>query len=110
MPVERREEAKISDYLRVHPEAPPVKRIMSYGMQISGQLDEDHCQCLINSSVVPPPLVDHVSVILDIDVSRAEAPPQRDDDIWALIDRIRVHKNRIFEESVTDKARELFNA
>jgi uncharacterized protein (TIGR04255 family) len=47
---------------------------------------------------------------LDIDVSRAGDPPQKDDEIWALIDRIRVHKNHIFEESVTDKARELFNA
>jgi uncharacterized protein (TIGR04255 family) len=59
---------------------------------------------------VPPPLVDHASVILDIDVSRAGDPPQKDDEIWALIDRIRVHNNQVFEESVTDKARELFNA
>jgi uncharacterized protein (TIGR04255 family) len=105
------EEVKISDYLRVRPEAPAVKRMDSYALQMSGPLEEDNCRWMINSSVVaPPPLVGHVSVILDIDVSRAGDPPQRDDEIWALIDRIRVHKNHMFEASVTDKARELFDA
>jgi uncharacterized protein (TIGR04255 family) len=84
--------------------------MVSYAMQMAGPLEEDDCRFVINSSLVPPPLVDHASVILDIDVSRAGDPPQKDDEIWALIDRIRVHKNHIFEESVTDKARELFNA
>jgi uncharacterized protein (TIGR04255 family) len=109
IPAAKGAEVKISDYLRVHPEAPALKHIVNYTMQISGQLEEDGCRCVINSGVVPPPLVDRASVILDIDVSRVEDTPQRDDEIWALIDRIRVHKNRIFEESVTDKARELFN-
>lgn len=110
IPAARGAEVKISDYLRVHPETPAVMRIASYAMQVSGQLEEDECRCVINSSLVlPPPLVDHASIILDIDVSRSADAPQRDDEIWSLIDRIRVHKNRIFEESVTDKARELFN-
>jgi uncharacterized protein (TIGR04255 family) len=110
IPATAGEELKIADYLRVRPEAPAVKRIVSYALQMSGPLEEDNCRWMINSSVVPPPLVDHVSVILDIDVSRAGDLPQRDDEIWALIDRIRVHKNHIFEASVTDKARELFDA
>ena len=54
------EEVKISDYLRVRPEAPAVKRIVSYALQMSGPLEEDNCRWMINSSVVPPPLVDHV--------------------------------------------------
>lgn len=101
---------KISDYLRVYPEATAVKRMVSYAMQMSGLLEEDSCRLVINSSLAPSPLVDYISVVLDIDVSRAGDPPQKDDEIWALIDRIRLHKNHIFEESVTDKARELFNA
>jgi uncharacterized protein (TIGR04255 family) len=104
------EEVKIADYLRVHPEVPAVKRMASYAMQVSGPLEGDDCRFVINSSLVPSPLVDHVSVVLDIDVSRVGDPPQKDDEIWALIDRIRVHKNQAFEESVTDRARELFNA
>jgi uncharacterized protein (TIGR04255 family) len=101
---------KIPDYLHVYPEARAVKRLQSYAMQLSGPLEEDNCRLVINSSLVPSPLVDHVSAVLDIDISRGADAPQRDDEIWALIDRIRVHKNQVFEESVTDKARGLFNA
>ena len=101
---------KLPDYLSVYPEAPAIKRMAAYAMQMSGPLEEDNCRLVINSSLVPSPLVDHVSVILDIDISRAGDAPQKDDEIWALIDRIRVHKNQAFEESITDKARELFNA
>lgn len=110
VPAARGEEVRISEYLRVRPEAPAVRRMVSYAMQISAPLEEDNCRLVINSSLVPSPLVDHLSMILDIDVSCEGEPPQKDDEIWALIGRIRVHKNQIFEESVTDKARELFNA
>ena len=101
---------EIRDYLRVYPEASAVERMVGYAMQISGILEEDNCRLVINSGLVPSPLVDHASVVLDVDVSREGDPPQRDDEMWALIDRIRLHKNCIFEASVTDKARELFNA
>lgn len=110
IPAARGEAVKIPDYLRVYPEARAVKRLQSYAMQMSGPLEEDSCRLVINSSLVPSPLVDHISVVLDIDISREGDAPQRDDEIWALIDRIRVHKNQIFEESVTEKARGLFNA
>jgi uncharacterized protein (TIGR04255 family) len=110
IPAGRGEMVKIEDYLRIYPEASAIKRMHSYAMQMSGPLEEDNCWLVIHSNLVPSPLVDHISVVLDIDIRRQEDAPQRDDEIWALIDRIRVHKNRIFEESVTDRARELFNA
>jgi uncharacterized protein (TIGR04255 family) len=110
IPAAAGEVVKVPDYLRVYPEARAVKHMVTYAMQISGLLEKDNCQLLINSSSMPSPLVDHVSVVLDIDISRTGDSPQKDDEIWALIDRIRVHKNHTFEESVTDKARELFNA
>jgi uncharacterized protein (TIGR04255 family) len=110
IPVARGEMVKIEDYLSVYPEARAMERMQGYAMQMSGPIGEDDCQLVIGSSLEPSPLVDHISVVLDIDISREHAPPQKDDEIWALIDRVRVHKNRIFEESVTDKARELFDA
>jgi uncharacterized protein (TIGR04255 family) len=110
IPAARGEEVKVADYLRVRPEVPAVKRMVSYAMQISAPLEEDNCRLVINSGLVPSPLVDYISMLLDIDISRTGDPPQKDDEIWALIDRIRAYKNHVFEESVTDKARELFNA
>lgn len=100
---------EIQNFLRVYPEASAVKHIQRYAMQMSGPLEEENCRMVINSSSVPSPLVDHISVVLDIDISRQSDVPQRDNEIWGLIDKIRVHKNRTFEESITDRSRELFN-
>ena len=37
-----------------------------------------------------------------------DSPPQNDDAVYELINRIRVAKNRVFEACITDRARELF--
>ena len=109
IPAARGESVKVSTYLRVYPRARALKHLQGYAMQMTGKLEQDNLRVVINSSLVPPPLVDHISVVLDIDISCETDAPQRDDEVWALIDKIRMHKNQIFEESVTDRARELFN-
>lgn len=55
----------------------------------------------------PPVLIDHVSFKLDLDLSLEVELPKRDDDLWARLEDMRVHKNRIFESLITDKVREL---
>lgn len=49
-----------------------------------------------------------MSFLLDLDIGLTKDVPQKDDKIWEEIDLMRVHKNRIFEECVTDNARKLF--
>jgi len=110
IPVAAGEKPRIEDYLRVYPETGAMTVLTSYVMQLVGPLGEDDCRLVLNSKSVPSPLVDHVSLVFDIDIVREGDVPQKDDEVWSLIDRIRTHKNRIFEASVTDKARELFNA
>jgi uncharacterized protein (TIGR04255 family) len=64
---------------------------------------------LINTiPVFPPPLVNHFSIMLDIDVSQQFDLPQRDDDLHGLLSQMRDEKNRVFEACITDTARELF--
>jgi uncharacterized protein (TIGR04255 family) len=109
IPATTEQTVKIETYLRVYPETGGMKTMTSYSMQVSGPLDDDKCWLVVNSRLVPSPLVDHASVVLDIDVSRKDDVPQSDDEMWALIDRMRMHKNKIFEWSITDRARELFN-
>jgi uncharacterized protein (TIGR04255 family) len=58
---------------------------------------------------VRSPLERHFSVLLDIDVVREVDVPQKDNEIWKELDLMRTHKNRIFEECVTDSARKLFD-
>jgi uncharacterized protein (TIGR04255 family) len=48
--------------------------------------------------------------VLDLDLFRdVRWDPADDDALWAFMERLRVRKSEIFEASVTDKTRELFN-
>ncbi len=49
-----------------------------------------------------------VSVIFDIDVFRSGTFPVEGDKLWPVIERLHDVKNRVFFESITDKAKELF--
>jgi uncharacterized protein (TIGR04255 family) len=86
---------------------PPME---SFAVNQASDLGKDDCKIIINAGSVPSPLVKTTSLILDIDISRQTNLPQSDDDVWALINRIRDYKNFIFENCITDKARGLFNA
>ena len=60
-------------------------------------------------AMVPPPQVGVVSVVLDIEVSRQNNPPQTDTEIWSYFEKLRERKNQVFEASITDAARELIS-
>jgi len=110
IPVEPTKKIDLDEYLKCFPELPndSFKALTHYAMQLVLPL-EDNCQAIINTGSVPAPLLNHASFILDFDISREINLPQRDDEIWNLIDKIREYKNYIFEQCITDKARALFN-
>ena len=62
----------------------------------------------IQVASVPSPLIDHTSLILDIDVATTEAVPMLESEMWAIAQSLRVRKNEIFEASITDATRRLF--
>jgi uncharacterized protein (TIGR04255 family) len=109
IPAPAGEMIRVENYLRVYPETGRNEKLASYAMQLSGPLGDDNCWLVINTGLVPSPLLGYLSLMLDIDVSRDGEVPQRDAELWTLIDRMRMHKNNVFEASVTDRARELFN-
>lgn len=57
---------------------------------------------------VPSPLIDHLSVMLDIDIYSLEELPNRPDDIYEVLEKLHKAKNDIFESCITQRARELF--
>jgi uncharacterized protein (TIGR04255 family) len=57
---------------------------------------------------VPSPLIDHSSVVLDIDVAIERGIPLSDDEVWKLIARMREAKNSVFESCITQRMRDLF--
>jgi uncharacterized protein (TIGR04255 family) len=62
----------------------------------------------IRSSLVDPALIDHTSITLDTDAYWDTDIPMRIDEMWAKTDMLRIAKNSVFENSMTDKTRELF--
>jgi uncharacterized protein (TIGR04255 family) len=102
---------QISDYSCFSLTVPSLglPAMASFAINASMPLGKDDCGLILNSGSTASPLVKTTSFILDIDISRETGLPQNEDDLWQLADRIRVHKNAVFEACVTDRARELFN-
>lgn len=65
---------------------------------------------IVQSAVVEPELPGTGAVILDIDVQTVEAVPARMEDIISKFSEMRIIKNDIFESSVSEKARLIFNS
>lgn len=101
---------RLEEYFRIFPRIPEdsFKSISNYAMQVSMGIGEENFGVTVNAASVPSPLVGYLSCALDIDLFRDVDLPTRDEDIWAMIAEMRAMKNRAFENSITDKARSLF--
>lgn len=101
----------ISDYMTFGLVLPPLglPPLASFAINAAMPLGKDDCRLILNGGSTASPLVNVTSFILDLDVSRESDLPQNEDGLWELADRIRGHKNTVFEACITDRARELFN-
>lgn len=101
----------IDDYLTFSIKGPSLELppLTSFAINEVRPLGKDDCQLILNAGLVPSPLVKTTSFILDLDISRDVDLPQNDETLWAFIERIRQHKNFVFEGCITNKARELFS-
>ncbi len=72
-------------------------------------LDEDtKFTNVLQLAVTPSPLIDHLSFVIDIDISSNFPVPMRDDELWEFIGGLRDRKNQLFESCITDHTRALF--
>lgn len=99
-----------TDYLLLEPHIPEnLPRINSFTSKFIGPVPEIDGKLLVNASNIPSPIIDHVSLLLDMDLFKDQNIPQKDDDLWRLLADFRIQKNILFEAFITDKARELFD-
>ncbi len=97
------------EYLNVYPKLPDaLGNVGAYAVQAIMLIEEIGCRLTLNSAAIPSPILDHASFLFDQDIAKEIDPPQSDEAIFDLLNLIRVHKNRVFEECITDRARELF--
>ena len=110
IPIKNNEKIKVRDYINFYPYLPDneVDSIAQYIVQITQPI-EDNLILVMNSAEVPSPLLNHKSFILDIDISKSSEVPQKDEEIWSLLDKIRIKKDQIFEKFTSVKAKKLFD-
>jgi uncharacterized protein (TIGR04255 family) len=83
--------------------------IGGFGLVAEGVESETKMPFILRSAVIaPPPLIDHVSIQLDVDAYWDIDIPARIDEMWAGMERLRSAKNAIFEKSITQELRKLF--
>lgn len=111
VPVKDRPVIEVENFLTLYPRVPPgsVRPMFGYVMEVGGPAASRNWTATIRSArVLQPPIPNHMSLLLDIDVFRTDEIPQRDDSLWDLIDKARDIKNGIFESCITDDSRRLF--
>ena len=98
------------EFLQFSPRVPLelIPTMNTYAMQITASLGADNCSLSLNSGTAISPLINHFGLLLDIDISCENNLPPREEELWNLVEKMRGHKNRIFEGVITEKSRELF--
>ncbi len=97
-------------YLSVYPKVPELlSPLNAFVVQTISGFDDIKCRLTLNSAVVESPVLNRQSFSLDLDIAREVEVPQKDKDIFALLESMRVKKNLVFESCITERARtELF--
>lgn len=105
------EPIRLEDYLNFSPRMPHFDResLTSFAINVTAPLGQAHWNLILNGSTAPSALVDSASFLIDVDLNRQFDMPNREEDLWACIDQVREHKNRVFEACITDRTRELFD-
>lgn len=101
------------DYLLAGPALPNIPispAVRMYQLVADVDLSIDRLVARVQAATLPPALINHASLLLDIDIIGQHDVPQKPDEFWELVGRMRQAKNEIFEACITDNARQLFGA
>jgi uncharacterized protein (TIGR04255 family) len=60
---------------------------------------------LAQTGISEAALLEHVSIMLDIDANVDSGISMHKDAVWHITNQLRIAKNRVFEECITDKVR-----
>jgi len=101
----------LKDYLRTVPEVSedlPQKALHSFFTQLQIPQEDLECMLIISETLVPQPDPKLITVTLDLDLFRQQIWESGDEDIWNFLEKLRKRKNKVFEASITQKAKEMF--
>jgi len=97
------------EYVLTAPEIAPglPQGLAGFLLRLLVPLEEFGCVAIITETMEQP-REDRIPLILDIDVYRETSLSADSPEIWAIFERLRKAKNRVFFSTITEKARELF--
>ncbi|MBN9088084.1 MAG: TIGR04255 family protein [Reyranella sp.] len=101
------------DYMVLGPALPNIPifpTVRTYQLVADIDLRVDQLVARVQAATLEPALINHASLLLDIDIMAQHHVPQKINELWELVSRMRQAKNEIFEACVTEKARQLFGA
>lgn len=103
---------ELHDYLTFYPNVPNLspEPMIGYLIQVTQPaIEGSKWSANITSTTLQSPLVNNLSLLLDVDVFRSEDLPLKDEELWTMIAEVRTFKNAIFNKCLTSKAQELFS-
>jgi uncharacterized protein (TIGR04255 family) len=101
----------LRDFVRLYPEvsADLSQQLAGFFLQVQVPQEDLGSMLILNEAMVPPARPDVVSVILDIDVFKQGIKLESDDEMWDILESLRVRKNLVFEGCITNSMRELIS-
>jgi uncharacterized protein (TIGR04255 family) len=96
------------DFIRLYPEvsADLPQKLASFFLQVQIPQEDLDAMLILNEAMVPPSRPNVVSVILDIDLFKQGIRLESDNEIWEMLETLRLRKNLIFEGCITNNMRE----
>jgi uncharacterized protein (TIGR04255 family) len=101
----------LKEYLRTFPEVSSdlPQGLSGYFLQLQIPQADLAATLVLNQALVPPPTSDLVSILLDLDLFRELDIPNKEAEIWDILEQMHEIKNKAFEACITELTRELFD-
>jgi uncharacterized protein (TIGR04255 family) len=111
VPVDDGPSFSVQTYLNFYPQVPAVSgaALSAFVMQVTIPTREPVWSATITSTLAPSPLLNHVSLLLDIDLFRTHDIATKESEFWPLVEQARSVKNEIFESCITGETRRLIS-
>lgn len=98
------------DWVRTTPDVPPglPQRLAGFFLRLHIPFEEPHGLVNLIQALEPGEYPEHVPLLFDIDAFRPVELDPGDDEIWRQMDALRIIKNRVFFQSITEKLKERY--
>ena len=98
------------EYVTIKFDGPRKDRgiIEEFQMRVVKPTEKEGIHYALVVATTASPLPNHTAILLDIDVFTPNAVPASGENLMSLMSEMRREKNEIFEECITNKARDLF--